>query len=55
MSYKEVLQKQIRELERKIALAGDEKLELQNELNRLKLSEFEEDMRQNPHQQLLQE
>lgn len=55
MSYKDVVKKQIRELERQIALAGDEKQELQNELNRLKLSEFEEDLRLNPGQQLLQE
>lgn len=55
MSYKEALQKQINELERKIVLARDEKKELQIQLNRLKLAQFEEDMRESPQQQLLQE
>lgn len=44
MSYKEVLQRQIKELEDKIAQAEGDKAELQKQLSRLRLSEFEEDM-----------
>lgn len=45
MTYKQILQKQIRELEEKIASSQGEKAELQKQLQRLQLSEFEEDER----------
>lgn len=42
MSYKEILEKQIKELEGKILnYQGDKKI-LQDQLNKLKLAEFEE-------------
>jgi hypothetical protein len=53
MSYRELLIKQIRELERKIAEAQGDKAQLEIELNRLKVSEFEEDMREGSDQQFL--
>ncbi len=54
MSYKEILQKQIRELETKIANSQNEKEILTQQLNRLKLAEFEESEREyNSNQQLL--
>lgn len=53
MTYKQILQKQIRELEEKIANQQGEKAELLKQLQRLQLSEFEEDERQNSGQQLL--
>lgn len=53
MSYKEILHRQIKELEEKIAQAQGDKAELQNQLNRLKISEFEEDLREENGQQLL--
>ncbi len=53
MSYRELLLKQIAELERKIASDTAEKQTLQKELNRLKVAEFEEDMRESSEQHLL--
>jgi len=44
MPYKDEIKAKIRELERKIAKDETEKLQLEIELNRLKLAEFEEDM-----------
>ena len=44
MSYKELLKKQIAELEQKIQSAKGEKSELEKQLNKLRLTEFEEDM-----------
>lgn len=53
MTYKEILQKQIRELEQQIASCIGEKSELERQLTKLKLSEFEEDAKETDNQQLL--
>ena len=53
MSYRELLIKQIRDLEEKIARDSADKEELQRQLNKLKISEFEEDMRESTDQRLL--
>ena len=45
MSYKDFLQVRIKELEKRIESATDEKATLQDALNKLRLAEFEEDMR----------
>ena len=55
MSYRELLLKQIAELENKIASDSAEKEILEKELNRLKLAEYEEDWRETLEQRLLQE
>lgn len=55
MSYREVLLKQITELETKIATDSAEKEILEKELNRLKLAEYEEEWRETLEQRLLQE
>ena len=55
MSHREVLLKQIAELENKIASDSAEKEILEKELNRLKLAEYEEDWRETLEQRLLQE
>jgi predicted phosphohydrolase len=55
MSYKDILKKQIMELEKKIQSDSQDKQVLEKELQRLKLAEFDEDMRENSNQQLLQE
>ena len=46
MSYRKLLQKQIAELEQKIAEAEGDKKELQAQLNRLMIAEYEEDCRE---------
>lgn len=46
MSYRELLLKQITELEQKIASDMADKAELEKQLQKLKLAEFEEDMRE---------
>lgn len=54
MSYKEHLQKEIRELEQKILSSQGQKLELEQKLQKLRLAEFEEDLRESSDgQQLL--
>jgi len=53
MSYKDLLVKRIRELERKIAEAQGDKAQLEQELSKLQIAEFEEDMRESSDQQLL--
>jgi hypothetical protein len=53
MSYKDILEKQIREIERKIKLDSKEKDILEKELRKLKCLEFEENMREENNQQLL--
>lgn len=53
MSYKEILKRQIQELESKIASAQGEKRELETQLNKLRLAEFEEDLKEQNEQQLL--
>jgi hypothetical protein len=45
MNYKQYLRKQIQELENQISNAQGEKGVLEKELEKLKLMEFEEDMR----------
>lgn len=46
MSYKDQLKKQIDYIETEIANSKTKNLELENQLLKLKLSEFEEDMRE---------
>jgi hypothetical protein len=53
MSYRDILKKQISELEQKIQSAQGEKSELENQLNKLKVAEFEEDMATESTQTLL--
>lgn len=53
MSYRQLLLKQIAELEQKIAEAQGDKKELESQLNRLRIAEYEEDCRDNPDAQLL--
>ena len=53
MSYREELKTKILELEKKIAKDETEKLQLEIELNKLKLAEFEEDMKESNEQKLL--
>jgi len=53
MAYKDYLKQKIKELEEKIASSTEEKTAIEEELNRLRMSEFEEDMREESSQQLL--
>lgn len=53
MSYRDILKKQIAELEQKIQSAQGEKSELEKQLNKLKVAEFEEDMATESTQTLL--
>lgn len=53
MSYRDILKKQIAELEEKIQSAQGEKSELENQLNKLKVAEFEEDLATESTQTLL--
>ena len=53
MKYKEILQKQIKDLEEKIASSTEEKAELEKQLNKLKIAEFQEDMMEENNQILL--
>ncbi len=53
MSYKDELKIKIRELEERIARERGEKLELEMQLNKLQLAEFEEDMKETQNQQFL--
>lgn len=53
MSYRQLLLKQIEELEKKIAEAQGDKAELLNQLNRLQIAEYEEDIRESTDAQLL--
>lgn len=52
MSYKNILQKQIRDLEEKIQSFQGEKSELLKQLDRLRLAEFEENERDSSQQLL---
>jgi cell division protein FtsL len=52
-SYKRLLKQQIKELEIHIEQSTEKKEDLQRELNKLKIAEFEEDMREESSQQLL--
>lgn len=53
MSYKEVLKKRIAELEEKIQSTQGEKSELEKQLTKLRLAEFEEDLATESTQVLL--
>ena len=53
MSYKEYLNKRIRDLEQTMSKTSEEKEKVQLELNKLKLAEFEEDMATESDQKLL--
>lgn len=53
MPYKDELKRKIRDLEEKIAREEGEKLDLEVQLNKLRLTEFEEDMKEQQNQQLL--
>lgn len=52
-SYRKMLKRQIEELETRIEKSFEKKEHLENELNKLKMAEFEEDMREESTQQLL--
>ena len=49
MSYSEELKKQITNIENQISISKTKNLELENQLLKLKLAEFEEDMREEAH------
>jgi hypothetical protein len=49
MSYRDDIKKQIERLEVQINNSKTQNLELENQLLKLKLSEFEEDMREESH------
>jgi hypothetical protein len=49
MSYSEELKKQISNIEKQISISKTQNLELENQLLKLKLAEFEEDMREEAH------
>ena len=53
MSYKDELKAKIREIEKRMAEDESQKLELEVQLNRLQLAEFEEDMKETQNQQFL--
>ncbi len=52
MSYKDLLKQQIRELEERIAKYNGDKTVLEDQLQKLRLSEFEEDIRSGDKQLL---
>ena len=52
-SYKRLLKQQIKELEIYINQSTEKKEDLQRELTKLKMAEFEEDMKEESSQQLL--
>ena len=49
MAYKDFLKQKIKELEEKIVSSTEEKSVIEAELNKLRLAEFEEDMREEAH------
>lgn len=53
MSYKDEIRAKIRELEKRIVTDENEKLNWMIELNRLRVAEFEEDIKESQEQQLL--
>lgn len=53
MSYRDLLREKINKLELIIANSAEEKRAVEEELNKLRLAEFEEDMRNESTQQLL--
>jgi len=53
MKYRDILKKQIQELEARIANSTDEKAELEKQLNKLRVAEFGEEMVEENNQTLL--
>ena len=53
MAYKDLLKRKILELEEKISVASSDKEELEKELRRLQIAEFEEEMATENSQSLL--
>lgn len=53
MTYREDLRTRILKIQKRMSEDNSEKLELEIELNRLKLTEFEEDMKEDQEQKLL--
>lgn len=53
MTYKDVLERQIQKLEQEIEQATSDKEILTIKLNQLRMKQFEEDLREEPQQQLL--
>jgi hypothetical protein len=53
MSYRDEIRAKILELEKRITQDENEKLNLMIELNRLRVAEFEEDIKESQDQQLL--
>ena len=53
MSYREDLKIKIREIEKRMAKDESEKLQFEIELNKLRMAEFEEDIRETAERQLL--
>ena len=53
MSYREDLKIKIREIEKRMAKDESEKLQFEIELNKLRLAEFEEDIRETAERQLV--
>ena len=53
MAYKDELRAKIRAIEEKIARDEGEKLQLEIQLNKLQLAEFEEDLKEQQNQQFL--
>jgi len=53
MSYRDEIRAKIRELEKRITQDENEKINLMIELNRLRVAEFEEDIKESQEQQLL--
>jgi cell division protein FtsL len=54
MSFKDELKRKIRDLEEKIAREEGEKLDLEVQLNKLRLTEFEEDMKEEQEPKITQ-
>ena len=53
MSYRDELKVKIRDLEKKIAKDETEKLQLEIELNKLRLTDFEEDLKETQEKKFL--
>ena len=53
MSYRDELKAKIRDLEKKIAKDENEKLQLEIELNKLRLTDFEEDLKETQEKKFL--
>lgn len=53
MTYKQDLKQKIAEISNQLIAIDNRKIELENELNRLRLAEFEEDLQEEGRQSLL--